>query len=43
MNFKQYLPFENYVLTSNLSVDEITKRLSAKIEPKKAIRLSGFN
>jgi hypothetical protein len=43
MNFKKYLPFENYVITSKLSVEEIKNRLADNIEPKKNIRLSVFN
>lgn len=43
MNLKKYLPFENYVLTSKLSVEEIKRRLADNIEPKKSLRLSIFN
>ena len=30
----KYLPFENFVLITNLSVDEVRKRISDKVEPK---------
>ncbi len=43
MNLKKYLPFENYVLTTKLSAEEVYKRLSENIEPKKTFRLSKFN
>jgi len=43
MNFKKFLPFENYVLTSNLTVEEVTKRLEDKIDPKKGFVFSAFN
>lgn len=43
LNLKKYLPFENYVLTTNLSADEVYQRLSDIIEPKKTFRLSMFN
>ena len=43
MNFKKYLPFENYVIISKLSVEEVTRRLTDNIEPKKYLRLSVFN
>ncbi len=43
MNIKKYLPFENYVLTSKLSLEEVTRRLADNIEPKKSFRFSGFN
>ena len=34
MNLIKYLPFENYILTTNLRTDEVCKRLSENIEPK---------
>lgn len=43
MKIKKYLPFEDYVLTTKLSVEEIKKRLADNIEPKKAFRYAGFN
>jgi len=43
MNFKKYLPFENYTLTSKLPVEEIKRRLADNIEPKKNLRFPGFN
>jgi hypothetical protein len=43
MNLKKYLPFENYVMTSKLSVEEVKRRLADNIEPKKSLRLSVFN
>jgi hypothetical protein len=43
MNFKKYLPFEHYVLTSRLSVDEVKSRLAANIEPKKSFGFSMYN
>lgn len=43
MKIKKYLPFENYVLTSKLSIEEVTRRLADNIEPKKSFRFSGFN
>ncbi|MFN0082087.1 MAG: hypothetical protein ACKVOM_06175 [Ferruginibacter sp.] len=43
MNFKKYLPFENYIITSKLSVEEVAKRLAESIEPKKNLRLFVFN
>lgn len=43
MNIKKYLPFENYVLISELSAEELTKRLAANIEPKRNVRFPGSN
>lgn len=43
MNFKKYLPFENYSLMSKLTVEEITKRLADNIEPKNNFRFTGLN
>ena len=42
MNFKSLLPFENYILTTNLSVDEVLKRLNENIEHKKSFSFSLF-
>lgn len=42
MNFKKLLPIESYTLTSTLNIDEIKKRISGNIEPKKTLRLSLF-
>jgi len=39
---KNYLPFENYELTTALSTDEVHTRLSNIIEAKKRFRLSLF-
>jgi len=35
MGLKKYLPFENYILSTQLSVDEICNRLNRNIEPRK--------
>ena len=43
MTLKKFLPFENYVITSRLPVEEVRKRLADNIEPKKSLRLSVFN
>jgi hypothetical protein len=43
MNLKKYLPVENYVMTSKLSVEDVKKRLADNIQPKGPIRLSAFN
>lgn len=43
IKLKKYLPFENYVLTTELSIDEVYKKLSDNIEPKKTFRISMFN
>lgn len=43
MNWKKYLPYENYVIQTKLSVDEVMKRLNENIEPKKFVRLPSFN
>jgi hypothetical protein len=42
MNLTKFLPFENYVLTTKLSLDEVYNRLAANVEPKKSFRLSIF-
>jgi hypothetical protein len=36
----KYLPFENYVLTTNLSVDEVRDRLANNVEPQKKASIS---
>ena len=38
MNFKIFLPIENYTLTTNLKVEEASKRLSEKIGPKRTLK-----
>lgn len=43
MNFKKYFPFENYVLTTRLSVEEVIRCLAENIEPKKNFRFSLFS
>ena len=35
MNLKKYLPIENFTLTTNLTFEEINKRLENSIEEKK--------
>jgi hypothetical protein len=35
MNLKSILPFENYTLTTKLSTEEIRRRISENVEPKK--------
>lgn len=42
MNLTNLLPFENYVLTTKLSRDEVFNRLSDNIEPKKSFRFGLF-
>ena len=42
MNLMKFLPFENYVLTTKLSLDEVYNRLAANVEPKKAYRFTLF-
>ena len=42
MKLIEFLPFENYVLTTKLSPDEVLKRLSENIEPKKGFSFSLF-
>ncbi len=39
MNLKKYLPIEDYIITSKLSVEEVKSRLADNIEPKKGLRL----
>lgn len=43
MPSNKYLPFEHYVLTSKLSVEEIKKRLADNIEKNRIFRFSGFS
>ena len=43
MNFKSFLPVENYTLTTKLSVEEVRNRIANKIEPKKNFRLKLFS
>ncbi len=43
MNFKNFLPVENYTLTTKLSVEEIRNRIAGKIEPKKNFRFTLFS
>ena len=43
MNLRKYLPYEDYALTSKLSVEEVRKRIFENIEPKKTYRFPGFN
>jgi hypothetical protein len=38
MNLKQFLPYEDYVLVTQLSVDQVCKRLADNIEPKRTFR-----
>lgn len=42
MNLRKVLPYENYVLTTNLSVDEVLERIADNIEQKQAFRFSIF-
>lgn len=42
MDFKIFIPFENYTLASTLSMEEVKKRLSESIEPKKTSNFSFF-
>lgn len=42
MNIRKYLPFENYVLTTRLSAQEVTKRLTDNIDTRKGIHLSSL-
>jgi hypothetical protein len=39
MRLKRYLPIENYVLTTQLSPQEVHNRIAANIEPKAGIRI----
>ncbi len=38
MNFKKFLPVENYTLKTKLSVEEVRNPIANKIEPKKNFR-----
>ncbi len=40
MKLSQFLPFENYVITTNLSVEEVVERLSFNVEPEKMFTLT---
>jgi hypothetical protein len=40
MNFKNFLPFDNFKLLTNLSVTEVQQRIESKIEPKKNFSFS---
>jgi hypothetical protein len=43
MIFKKFLPFENYVLTTKLSVDEVLNRLANNIENKQDFNFSNLS
>jgi hypothetical protein len=43
MPFKNILPFENYVLTTRLSVDEVLKRVADNIQQKQSFSFSTFS
>jgi hypothetical protein len=43
MILKKVLPFENYVLTTRLSSDEVLKRVSDNIQQKQSFSFSTFN
>jgi hypothetical protein len=43
MNLTKYLPFENCVLTTNISTFEILKRIADNIEPKQGFNLIPFD
>jgi hypothetical protein len=43
MILKKFLPFENYVLTTKLSVDEVLNRLSSSIEKKQGFSFSALS
>ena len=43
MILKNVLPFENYVLTTRLSADEVLKRVAANIQQKQAFSFSTFS
>jgi hypothetical protein len=43
MNLQKILPFEDYVLASQLTVAEVYKYLAENIEPKRAFRFSVFS
>jgi hypothetical protein len=38
MNFKIFLPVEDYTLTTNLKVEEVNRRLSQRIRPKRKLK-----
>ena len=39
MNFRKYLPFENYVIATNLSVEEVKRKLAENVEPRRGFEL----
>lgn len=43
MIFKNVLPYENYVLTTRLSSDEVLKRIGDNIQQKQGFNLSTFS
>ncbi|MCX6319918.1 MAG: hypothetical protein NTW29_21745 [Bacteroidetes bacterium] len=43
MNFKKYLPFERFEITTRLSAGEVMNRISGKVVPKKKFRLFSFS
>jgi hypothetical protein len=43
MNLKQFLPVENFTLTTKLSAEEVCNRIANKIEPKKSFRMLLFS
>jgi hypothetical protein len=43
MNWKQHLPFEDYILITKLSGEEVYNRLSDNIEPKNTFQISSLN
>jgi hypothetical protein len=43
MNFSAFLPFENYMLTTKLSVDEVLKRIADNIQQKQGFSFSTFS
>ena len=43
MSFQKYLPFEKFVITSKLSSEEVMKRLTDNLEPKRKGIGSYFN
>jgi hypothetical protein len=43
MLLRNVLPFENYVVTTSLSVDEVVNRIAHNIEPRKKFNFSSFS
>ncbi len=43
MNFRNILPFENYILKTKLSVDEVLNRLADNIQKEQGFVFSNFN